>query len=286
MRIKCLNCEASPVSLARIKEKGELERVTGKKCAGTKPWILHHQAETCDAEMTVALRGETKLHIPNVQSVITLPLKTASSEAIYQEIDKKYELFKNTWSNFSSEQKIVMLKGILSDGDWTENDIQKGVHYLDSNRQLDDISFGSIKQRELSAWKHTKTAPLQEKDCKAERVPVPEDWTDYISHITRVDLMREVRALTSFNRLKYADSFIERQAGDGVSIFKNQKSWYPGIEIFGEGIFIELNPEMIEEWESRDSVKRIFESQLARFQQKRLKRDQAEIELYPRHILG
>lgn len=285
MRIICSNCEAPPVSLARIKEKGELERVTGKKCAGTKPWILHHQAETCDAEMTVALRGETKLHIPNIQSVITLPLKTASSEAIYQEIDKKYELFKNTWSNFSSEQKMVMLKGLLSDGDWTENDIQKGVHYLDSNRQLDDISFGSIKQRELSAWKHTKTAPLQEKDCQAERVPVPEDWTDYISHITRVDLMREVRALTSFNRLKYADSFVERKAGDGVSIFKNHTNWYPGIEIFGEGIFIELNPEMIEEWESRDSVKRIFESQLARFQQKRLKRDQAEIELYPRHIL-
>ena len=285
MRVKCSNCDAPPVSLARIKEKGELERVTGKTCAGTKPWILNHQSEECSAEMTVALRGETKLHIPNIQSVITLPLKTTSHELIYQELDKKYDMIKEGWFTLPEEAKGVLIKAFLPSQDWTDEEIQKGITYLNNNRLLSEVEASTIRQRELSAWKHTKIAPLQEKDCQAESVMIPEKWAPYISHIARVDLMREVRALTSFNRLDYADSFIKKAAADGISIFNSSKSWYPGVEVFGEGIFIELNREMLDEWENRSAVINVFGDQIKRFNQKRIHRQQSEVELLPRHLL-
>ncbi len=285
MHVKCTNCNAKRASLARIKEKGELERITGKKCSGTKPWILNHKAEDCSTEMTVALRGETKLHIPNIQSVITLPLKTASQELIYQEIDKRYDLIKESWSNLDAEMKQKFLPMLLSSQDLTDAEIQKGISYLDNNRNFGDINSSSIRQRELSAWKHTKIAPLQEHDCKATSVEIPSQWTSYISHIARVDLMREVRALTSFNRLDYSDSFVEKAISDGISIFKSSKTWYPGVEVFGEGIFIELNREMIDAWENRLQVNEIFGDQIKIFNNKRINRQQVEIELLPRHIL-
>ena len=76
----------------------------------------------------------------------------------------------------------------------------------------------------------------------------PESYCQPIDQITLVDRLREVRALVGFRRVSPDTSGTEVPVDLGQGL-----DWLPGIETFGEGVFIRISETFISEWESRVS---------------------------------
>ncbi len=86
----------------------------------------------------------------------------------------------------------------------------------------------------------TRTRNLQARPY-ATRTPWPERFSTIFDQVTLVDRLREVRALTGFARVK-----TERELPVDL---EGKLGWLPGVESFGEGIFIKMNLAHLERWE-------------------------------------
>src|SRR5690606_38512607 len=86
-----------------------------------------------------------------------------------------------------------------------------------------------------------------------------EEIADFVSKLTRVVRLREVRALTSFTRIAPGGGSISDGGGDGeielASISKSKLPWLPAVEVRGEGIFFALSENRVVEWLSSGPVR-------------------------------
>ena len=69
---------------------------------------------------------------------------------------------------------------------------------------------------------------------------------DLIDQVVIVDRLREVRALRSFSRYKM-------EAEVKVDLGRNA-DFLPAVEVFGEGIFLKFDEQVVRAWEARDGV--------------------------------
>ncbi len=80
----------------------------------------------------------------------------------------------------------------------------------------------------------------------AEAMEPPNELSPFIDLITSVSRLREVRALTGFFRLIPSDN---------PCPMAMDTNWFPAIPIHGEGVFLRLRSEAIEEWEQHPRVR-------------------------------
>jgi hypothetical protein len=69
----------------------------------------------------------------------------------------------------------------------------------------------------------------------------------YVERVVLASKLREVRALVGFRRYETDGPLVKPDLGQGLD-------WLPGIEVFGEGIFLSLDERRVAEWESQDVV--------------------------------
>jgi hypothetical protein len=81
--------------------------------------------------------------------------------------------------------------------------------------------------------------------------PPPPELSAWIRSVIRATRIREVRALRGFTRI------IPPTPGDDARVARislNRLPWLPAVENRGEGIFIELRPDRVREWEANAAV--------------------------------
>ena len=76
---------------------------------------------------------------------------------------------------------------------------------------------------------------------------VPTFCADKVELVQLARKLLEVRALTGFTR-------IDDVAANVAPIYRRRPNWLPAVEVRGEGIFLELNEEEVQQWESRPLV--------------------------------
>jgi hypothetical protein len=83
------------------------------------------------------------------------------------------------------------------------------------------------------------------------RMPIPDTWPAElrrtVSGVSMVRRLREVRALIGFRRLSPSND----NPLVPVDLGKRSVRWYPGVEAWGEGIFIQLSEPEMRDWECR-----------------------------------
>jgi hypothetical protein len=91
---------------------------------------------------------------------------------------------------------------------------------------------------------HTRTlAPLiVRKDAESDS-PFPE-LASLVSDVYLVERLREVRAFRGFRRIRPDASIVTPDLG-----ITPRQTWLPGIEVFGEGIFLEFSVAAVAAWE-------------------------------------
>lgn len=127
------------------------------------------------------------------------------------------------------------------------------------------------------------------KDFKIERKKIEDYAMEELSNIILVKRLREVRALVGFTRLKPPDNFIMGAEDDDsesrlIDLKDKCNNWYPGYEVRGEDIFIELNLEKINEWiYENPEVQRRADKLSKRYNEKR--NNVSKREITPKFVL-
>lgn len=223
-------------------------------CQGGRPWRESPDPTACKERPRVLLRGASNAYFPVVESAISIPPWSDPLQiALGQSMDTlaKVESLEDVgqalkWLNAPA------LAGFSHEQIW---------HGLQRRRGDDSIPTSEDMRRE--EWECLRAEPGTI-DAKAEfqsrTVPVHPELGSWVSRVTALERLREVRALRGFTRIDPNPDVgdlgeVEAlNAGLQPSVAAKNLGWFPGVEYRGEGIFIELREDAIQAWEATAPV--------------------------------
>jgi hypothetical protein len=257
---------------------GSLQRI-GCVCQGEQPWLgrAEGQGLPCGCYLRVLQRGASNAYFPHVVSSIYLPLWAEQAEKSIIESLERPEIWDALTSGLIDGKKI----------DPTRSDVIAKMWGLNSEdflavaqRKLDGIEAQPVRseeeyrRQEYSALLTPRGGPNT--DLFAEVVEASDlgsQLSKFFSKVALVKKLRETRALAGFSRVLPPDP---EGAPERIQPLKLDQriNWLPAAVVRGEGIFLELNENTIDQWlKNSGSVQRT--SALSRnFNQRRLIRGQ------------
>lgn len=224
-------------------------------CSGRFPELVQGRT-SCDAEAKLLQRGASNLRMPELYTSLTIP---PADTALYRLLDSKIIRGALILRNVTSKQEMITVLNMLviarsigralvdEVNRYNEAEILTVVKQLsdplpETNRAMRHEEFEALKRAALSG------APPQR--SKTPGAPplfevVQQDVKEFLGpdnkyklRITPISRLRVVMVQKGYRR-------IDPLKGDVVEcvyVDKQSEPWYPGVEHFGEGIFIDLSP--------------------------------------------
>lgn len=223
----------------------------GFHCTGRHPHRPNSRNERCACtEIFPSQRGATNIYFPVIRSAISIPPWT---NPLYLLIDEHYHT-------------IVEMKDLgVSDAiDRIYAKYFTGVNRVEFDRAIENREkkikeFVEIKEMEYAAFTH-HSDPTYKKDIKyfkATEDDVPSYLKKYFARIVRIERLREVMVLQGFMRIDPPEPEADSMASMVRLNTKKPNSWLPGVEIHGEGIFIEFNKQTVERWLANPTMRKL-----------------------------
>lgn len=266
---------------------GSLHRI-GHDCSGNMPWI--GRTEACGQYLRVVQRGASNVYFPLTLSSIYLPLW---GEDISRSINKILDR-PNIWETLTAG---------LDDGKFIQ---RARCEMLASSNHVDVDELMEAAQRKLDGTESVVSAVSQSQEefrrqeYEALRAGRGGNSTDLLVDIKDVGLygselasslsgiclvrkLRETRVLVGFSRLLP----VEDPASGGLRPISlgGALPWLPATVVYGEGIFLEFNEDVLRDWAENPLVKdRVF-SLKEQVNRSRLARGIALWEVSPKYVL-
>ncbi|MEO7866074.1 MAG: DUF1998 domain-containing protein [Candidatus Eisenbacteria bacterium] len=246
----------------------------GITCPGERPWLGEGAVEAgCTQPLVGALINQTNIYFPRTISAITLPdLQIADDSVAALRVAIEQEpacigIAKTLWRMGSTLGAIDLIKGdlerrgIVCDSDQlraalaslfaaSQAAMASGVATPGSPEgallQFRRMEF-NILRNEIDDSDHVA-------DLRVVATSVPWDLSRWIGRVTLVERLREVRAFYGFDRLEQAGAPLASMPDSGMQqLFRTPPTqvedyWLPAVEVFGEGIYVELREEEIQRW--------------------------------------
>ncbi len=249
----------------------------GYKCKGKRPWAgkskeVWETEKECNAGMYALQRGASNVYYSVLRSALTIP---ECRDSFYQLLDKHPE-----WIAAYQEIKKIptaSMPVVLGAMDSTikeylnkyglsavKEKFEKYNTACEANNK--DYSYEKLREDEYDAFCGGYN---KDKNFRIETSAVPEVFTPFFKKIVKVHKLREVMALVGFRRVLSLDPTEENnQETEKLKAFNRElhpmgyiepsikkTEWLPGINLYGEGIFFQLNMETLDKWAAivRDS---------------------------------
>ncbi len=268
--IKCLDCETQV----------RFTRELAPQCSGRRPWIPGFPQDSCELPTSILDRTDTRTYYPDVRSYLHIPASSGLRDTVLRWLQSDHiaNAFRQVGAS-AIPQLLERAESIFPD--LSEEELVAHLQHL-----ANPIGQETGPASEITALtsgvrgKHTSDGPPI---LDAEIIPVGEYESSLISRdaaITRVvaaHRLAETRALAGFTRIEPPNPSAARaltgyQLLWGRSLPEDAtQNWIPGMRIYGEGIYLELNQEHVATWahQARDHLPNIDlsgESLTAEFQ--------------------
>ncbi|MES9874202.1 MAG: DUF1998 domain-containing protein [Candidatus Sedimenticola sp. 6PFRAG7] len=257
LTVECLNCPSKRSMMGA----GSPDVLKEYGCTGNRPWLGPDAAEECSAcePPRVLQRGATNVYFSQVVSSILIP---PHSTAIRRFIARKkyWEYLTNGVGEDGGadsnrlEQFSEMHELPLDELTEAVNDRLGLINSSPQEQTEDDFRLAEYKAF-LSGRNRSHNDDLNVDPQKI--TDYDQDIRPYFDNIVLVEKLTETRALTGFSRLNPPGSG-ELGRQNIASLSKNKRNWFPAVRAFGEGVFITLNQKLLDEWASREKVKRRY----------------------------
>ncbi len=225
-------------------------------CSGLRPWLGDMDAGTapCGHHLRVLQRGASNVYFSHIVSSIYLPLW---AEDISGDISAVLEQ-PHIWSLFQQRteggkidpivcQTVAGMTGVDAAKLKTaaERKLQGGVAAQASSATGDEEDF---RRSEYQAICDGKVGPQSELYVECAKLANYEpEVAKFFSRIRLVHKLRETRALVGFTRILPPDGNLSSNRLQTLKL-DQRIDWLPAIKVYGEGIFLEVNPNEIAEW--------------------------------------
>lgn len=249
MILSCPDCGASK-SMDGIFSS---QNWTGLQCRGKRPWL--GDSVTCDLQPNIVQRGASNLYFPIQVSALSIPPWS-------DRLQESLGIFWDSILNVRQEDRAGYISALaieggalspfLKDLNLTVDELVDRIETRMNEYRGDAIL--DIKPEEYRQLLSKLPTQLEDDgNFEIRNVSVPDDMKSHFSNIVRVVRLREVMAIKGFTRINPPGG----ENDQNIAHLSRQKTnWLPAIEIRGEGIFLELNHELLWKWEQQKEVKK------------------------------
>jgi hypothetical protein len=127
-----------------------------------------------------------------------------------------------------------------------------------------DAATPSLPELDLLAFRRAEFNVIRNRVDDPERIPnlrvvpteVPQDLARWLGRVNLVERLRETRVFYGFDRLEVTPQPLAGMPESAMAqLFRTpptepQERWLPAVEVFGEGIYIELNEQRLTKWQA------------------------------------
>lgn len=267
-------------------------------CQGKRPWLGTEEGEYCPGHLRGSLRSASNVYYAQVRSSIYLPRGTAdvpsglvtlleqpplatlikllsgTGTAVTPDVLRnQYPDLVRPYSGEQLEEALRIVQGgspdtgtetMVAGDDWETAYRRAEFNVLRTPR---DEEMLRIKEVERSAYER--------------------DIIRYFPRIMLISKLRETRALAGFTRIypQNSQTLEELRARMWRVEPTGKESWLPACIVFGEGIFLELDESLLQEWERRDGVIRRVQPLAANYRRLQAERRLQDRSVEPRYVL-
>ncbi|MBS4208056.1 DUF1998 domain-containing protein [Bacillus sp. FJAT-50079] len=315
MQVQCTRCEDKKRSLQGVTSGYDKDRSIlfshldsqGEKyiCTGRKHWFGTDESsyEFCGEMPFALLKSSTNVYFPKVISALFLP--GDRKEELMNVID--ILLRDDVNGEIEYLQSLGLPLGKVADGlkarfrdkfDQIDcENIHSALKMLEQeNHENDEVEYKSIEVQikkqehdvlieELQGSEHLKI--INEYDASKEKSLLQSMG---ITKINLVPTLRDTRVLYGFDRLVSNSVLNEESINHGKQLLfhypeRQNKSWLPGYKVFGEGIYIEFDHELLNIWEEKVIVSERFQKMAERIRKAKGDRLMLQSEISPRFVM-
>lgn len=269
-------------------------------CQGHNPWLGKIENEPCDNQLRGTLRGATNVWFAKTYNAIYLPQSSelAPPELVTLLRTPNISVFISVWVDagftspidqlrrqyqfalepYSKEQIEAALKIIR--GEEVEGDDSNSLSEEDSDTAFRRAEFSVLRTNRQEDLLVTNNCDLNEYEPEIAK---------YFSRIVLVSKLRETRVFGGFSRIfsEREISVDERKQMLWNEVPEGSSAWLPANVVYGEGIFLELNENLLQTWETKHQValRKHLENLVVNFERVRTVRGLKPKKLIPRFIL-
>ena len=263
------------------KAKGENSRFKelGINCSGDRPWLGEGANEQgCTHDLIGALMNQTNLYFPKIISAILLPDMQQADDIIK---------LRNDIEQDAGACGIAMARWRMGDGD-ERSDIAADMKRKLARRGIDVDEEGILKalkslfepsstlitdarqprapESDLLAFRRAEFNIIRNEVNDPQNLPnlrvipttLPKGLAPWFSKVNLVERLRETRVFYGFDRLRHSTNPLEGMPDLAMAqLFRDppdepQTRWLPAVEVFGEGIYLELNEQHLIRWQMKN----------------------------------
>jgi hypothetical protein len=250
----------------------------GIVCPGERPWLGEGANEvSCVHPLIGALINQTNLYFPKTISAIALPDLQPQSEMVAKlriaiEAEPTVGVARTLWNMNQRAGTVAMMaaslsaRGIAGSADEIEEALEilfePGAAALPpgatapANPESDLLAF---RRAEFNIIRHEVNDPANVPNLRVITTAVPEELKQWFAKVNLVERLRETRAFYGFERVEQNTNSLAGMPESAMQqLFRTppsqpQDRWLPAIEVFGEGIYIELKEDAIAQWQTANA---------------------------------
>jgi hypothetical protein len=119
-----------------------------------------------------------------------------------------------------------------------------------------ESEFLAFRRAEFNIIRHELNDPEHIRDLRIIPVQIPGDLVNWLERVNLVERLRETRVFYGFDRLQQTADPLAGMPETGLrQLFRvppvqPQERWLPAVEVFGEGIYLELREDCISRWQA------------------------------------
>ena len=215
-------------------------------CSGLRPWLGVSDREHCDEQIHVILRGASNAYFPVVESAISVPPWSDPIQLVVGEYIE--ELAKvNSLEDLEMFFRFVNAPALEA---FPKEQLWAAIE----RRRSGQVGSEDLRREEWLSFTRDTSHVDPGAEFQIRPVSVPEELGGFVSGITQVVRLREVRALRGFTRIDpipdVGDLGEVAAINAGLAPLANTRlSWLPGIDQRGEGVFVRLDEAVVRQWE-------------------------------------
>jgi len=255
--VYCESCGKSKSMEGCMKQ----DALKGFKCSRKMPWLGMNEnkkpwyvdPEQCNATPRVLQRSANNVYYSVNKSVLTVPPWSKKIQAV---LAQKNSIFEDIFDEDDDDIIQVRLKKQFNKNpELYGNDFAafKLAAYRRYKDEPETVTEESIRCEEYRAF---TGLDIDDELFRTESVETPAFLKTYVKQIKLVKKLREVMAIQGFRRILPSMTLTQEEKEekginnrDFAPISKQPLNWLPAIELFGEGIFIELDEDAVKAWE-------------------------------------
>lgn len=289
VHIKCLSCpkgstgnrgrSLAGTTVKPVVARGEQSSFqrAGIACPGDRPWLGEGANEKgCTHPLVGALINQTNLYFPRTISAIALPAVNMPSDELAKlqnsiEADQADVIgAKNYWRMGKRRRAVAAIKdsleerNIASEDDDIEQILESMFDSSACSLQLEaqppsdpESELLAFRRAEFNVIRDELDDPSTVPDLRVVPADVPTLLTPWLSRVTLVEKLKETRVFYGFDRLQQEGNTLADMPDSAMTqLFRDpptqpQEQWLPAVEVFGEGIYLELDQEHLRDWQSK-----------------------------------